>query len=357
MPADILPTTGENPHLQNHKRIAIRLLTLGLMLLNLFQTAGATEPIRIVVAVPGPNVAPYLPLELISRIGADRKAGFVLTVRHFGGGPLALKDMIDHNSDFAGAGMPALAGVRLANPDLVSIAALTQAPAYVLMARQDMKNKIRKIADLRGRAIGTHSGSKQGKSTARQIAEYLLLRNGVSLDEVNFVHAGQSLADYGAALRSGLVDAIVVNEPAATLLENSRLAWRLADLHDPKVAKAHLGGRFLYTQLAAGKDALRRQPDKARRLSVALRETLRWMAKHDARDIVARLDLPDGDEKRAMERFLTAHKSIYSPDGAFSAEALRNSEAFFHTVSGDDPAASRLRYADFVDSSWSGHGR
>lgn len=339
-----------------HMRFASQLF-LALILFSLFHTAGATEPIRIVVAMPGPNVAPFLPVELISRIGADRRAGFVLTVRYFGGGPLALKDMIDHNSDFAGAGMPALAGIRLVNPDLVSIAALTQAPAYVLMARQDMKGRIHKIADLRGHAIGTHSGSKQGKSTARQIAEYLLMRNGVSLDEVNFVHAGQSLADYRAALRSGLADAIVVNEPAATLLENNRLAWRLADLHDPEVAKAHLGGRFLYTQLAASKETLRQQPDKARLLNIALRDTLRWMAKHDAREIVARLDLPGGEAKQAMARFLTRHKAIYSPDGAFSAEAMRNSEAFFHAVSGDDPAASRLRYADFVDSRWSGHGR
>lgn len=340
-----------------HYKRFTSLLFLALILLNLFHTAGATEPIRIVVAAPGPNAAPYLPLELISRIGADRKAGFVLTVRHFGGGPLALKDMIEHNSDFAALGMPALAGVRLSNPDLVSIAVLTQAPAYVLMARQDLKGRIGQIADLRGSTIGTHSGSRQGKSTARQIAEYLLMRNGVSLDEVNFVHAGQSLADYRAALRSGLVDAIVVNEPAATLLENDRLAWRLADLHDPKVAKTHLGGRFLYTQLAADKETLRQQPDKARLLSVALRETLRWMAKHDARDIVARLDLPTGEANHAMERFLTRYKSIYSPDGAFSAEAMRNSEAFFHAISGNDAAARRLRYADFIDSRWSGHGR
>lgn len=334
-----------------------RFLFFTLILFNLMHSAGAAEPIRIVVALPGPNVAPYLPVELISRIGADRKAGFSLTLRHFGGGPLALKDMIERNSDFAGAGMPALAGIHLSNTNLVSIAALTQTPAYVLMVRQDLKQRIRSIADLRGRGIGTHSGSKQGKSTARQIAEYLLMRNGVSLEEVNFVHAGQSLVDYSAALRAGLVDAIMVNEPAATLLEQHGLAWRLADLHDPEVAKAHLGGRFLYTQLAGTRAAIDARPDKARMLSQALRDTLRWMARHDAREIVARLDLPDGEEKQAMQRFLTGHKGIYSPDGAFSAEALRNSEAFFHAISGNDPAASRLRYADLVDSRWNGRGR
>lgn len=333
------------------------LFTLLFALLAGVHPAAANEPMRIVVAMPGPNAAPYLPLELVSRIGADRKAGFVLILRHFGGGPLALKDMIERNSDFAALGMPALAGVRLTNPNLVSIAALTQAPAYVLMARQDMKQLIREPADLRGRSIGTHSGSKQGKSTARQIAEYLLMRNGVSRDEVNFVHAGQNLADYSAALRSGLVDAIVVNEPAATLLENNQLAWRLADLHDPQVARRHLGGRFLYTQLAADRETLRRQPDKARMMSSALRDTLRWMAKNNAHAIVARLNLPEGEEKQALENFLAAHKDIYSPDGRFSDEAMHNSEVFFHAVSGGDPAAARLRYADFIDTRWSGRGR
>lgn len=333
------------------------MLCLALLLIGLIHPVDAVAGPRIVVALPGPNVAPYLPIELMPRIGADRKAGFQLVLRHFGGGPLAVKDLIDGNSDFAGAGMPALAGIRLSNPNLVSVAALTLTPAYVLMARQDQRGRIRAIADLRGRSIGTHSGSKQGKSTARQIAEYLLMRNGVSLDEVNFLHAGQNFKDYSAALRSGMVDAIVVNEPAATLLEQHRLAWRLADLHDPVVAKAHLGGRFLYTQIAADRQLLSQQPDKARRFVLALRETLRWMATHDARAIVAHLGLSDGEDRRALEAYLTAHKDIYSPDAAFSEEAVRNSEAFFLAVSGGNPAAASPRYADFIDSRWSGRGR
>ena len=327
------------------------------LLLGLFCTAAAAQPLRIVVAMPGPNAAPFLPLELMPRIGADQKAGFVLAIRHFGGGPLALKDMLEHNSDFAVLGMPALAGIRLGNPELVSIAAITQAPAYVLMVRQDLRKQVRRVADLHGRSIGTHTGSKQGKSTARQIAEYLLIRDGVPSDEVNFVHAGQNLADYSAALQAGQVDAIVVNEPAATLLEKRKLAWRLADLHDRTAAKKYLGGRFLYTQLAASKETLDSQPDKARLLINALRDTLRWMRTHSAHEIVARLELPEGEERWALEQFLAAHKDMYSPDGAFSEEALRNSEAFFHAISGDNPAAARLRYADLIDSRWSGRSR
>lgn len=324
-----------------------------LLLFGMFSLAAATE--RIVLALPGPNVAPYLPIELIARTGADRQAGFELVLRYFGGGPLAAKDMIDGNSDFAGLGMPALAGLRASHPELVSIAALTEAPAYVLMSRQGAR-KLRSVADLRGRSIGAHSGSKRGKSTARQIAEYLLVRNGVRLDEVNFVHTGQNLADYGAALRSGLIDAIVVNEPAATLLEEGKLARRLVDLHDARTARVHLGGKFLYTQIASKQDTLAQQPDKARMLSAALRTSLDWIAKHSAQEIVARLNLPEDAATRALERFLATHKHIYSADGRFGAVALHNSEAFFHAISGGDPAARQLRFDDCIDSRWSGRG-
>jgi NitT/TauT family transport system substrate-binding protein len=334
-----------------------RLFPALLLLALLSPLAQAAEPMRIVVAIPGPHAAPFLPVELISRTGADRKAGFRLDIRYFGGGPLAVKDMVERNSDFAGLGMPALAGMRLNNPDLYSVVALTRRPAYVLMVRQDLKQRIRTLADLRGRSIGAHSGSKRGKSTARQIVEFLLMRGGVDVAEVNFVNAGQNLADYQAALQSGQVDAIVMNEPAATLLESRQIAWRLADLHDPAVARKLLGGEFLYTQLAATAETLRQQPDKARLLVSALRATLRWIATHRAGEIVARLQLPDGEEKLALQKFLAAHKAMFSPDGAFSDASVRNSEAFFHAVSGNDPAAASLRYADFIDSRWSGRSR
>ncbi len=338
--------------------LRIRVAGLALLLLALFwlNPAGAALP-RIVVALPGPLVAPYLPLELLVRNGFDRKLGFTLVLRYFPGGPLALKDMVEGNSDFAGLGMPALAGIRLTNPDLVSIAALTDLPAYALLVRQDLKPRIRKIADLRGLRIGAHSGSKQGKSTARQMVEFLLLRQGVAPDDVSFVHAGQNLADYRAALRSGQVDAIMVNEPAASMLVQQKLAWCLVDLHDPQDALTHLGGRFLYTQVAASRTALASQPEKVRLLVNALRDTLRWMASHSARDIVAQLHVPEGVEKQVLLTFLTAHKGIYSANAAFSAKAVANSQTFFHAVSGDDPAAQQLNYMDFIESRWSGRDR
>lgn len=340
--------------MQQTQPMAARLLGLLCLLCLGLSGWALADPPRVEIATPGPHVAPYLPLELMHRLGADRRAGFELSLRYFGGGPLAAKDLLEGNSDFAGLGLPALADVYLDKPELVSIAVITQRPAYVLMVRQALNWTVHGVADLRGRRIGTHTGSKQGKSTARQMAEYLLTGAGVKLGQVNFVHAGQNMADYAAALKSGQVDAIVVNEPAATLLEKQRIAWRLADLHDVQTAKRHLGGRFIYTQLATTRTLLREQPDKARMLVTALRETLAWLASHGPADVTAILGMPDGEETRAWQQYLAVHQGIFSPDGSFTEEGLRNSEAFFKAVGRDLPNAGTLRFSDLVDSRWAG---
>lgn len=324
--------------------------TLILLLLFAFCARAADLP-TITLAIPGPNVAPFLPVELISRLGADQRAGFRLVLRHFGGGPLAARDMLEKNSEFAGLGMPALAGIRLDNPEPVSIAALTLTPAYVLMVRKDL-NRVRRVADLSGRSIGVHVGGKLGKSTARQMAEYLLAKDKVHPDQVNFVHSGQNLADYAAALRSGQADAIVVNEPAATLLERQGLARRLTDLHDADAARRYLGGRFLYTQIASTRTLLKGQPEKARMLAAALRESLAWIARQKAEAIVQRMEMPESEEKLALIGFLSRHKDIYSPTGAFDPGALANSEAFFRFVNPEDARAAALRFSDMTDARW-----
>lgn len=317
----------------------------------------AAEPMRIVVAMPGPRVAPFLPLELMARLGFDRQEKFTLEIRHFGGGPLAAKDLIDRNSDFAGLGMPALAGIHLASPGIRSIAPLTRVPAYTLMARRGLEKDLRRISQLRGRTIGVHSGSKSGKSTAQQMTEFLLSRAGIGPDEVNYVPAGQKLEEYSAALLSGQVDAIMTNEPAASLLVERGVAYRLADLHDPAKTRELFGGLFLYTQLATRDDIIRNEPDKVNRLVAALRRTQQWMQAQDADRIVAELGLADSREKFALWRFLRDHKAIYSPDTRFSDEQLVNSENFFRAVNRNNPAAAELRFRDLIVDRWAGRDR
>lgn len=308
----------------------------------------------IVVSMPGPQAAPYLPLELLSALGADRRAGFRLVLRHFGGGPLALKDMLGGNSDFAVLGMPAMAGIAIEQGNLRSIAVVTQVPTFAVMVRADLRPRVRKLADLRGLSIGTHSSSKAGKSTGQMVPEYLLLRAGIPLEQVNFVSAGQTFDDHAAALVSGSVDVVVAEEPAATRLKDAGLAFRLLDLHDPATTRAQLGGRFIYTQVCAEASTLATHPDKARRLVKALRETLAWIHTHSAKDMARQLAPQDAERQALLARALQRVKPAYSADGKFSAEQLLTTQAFFRAVSADKPGAAQLEFSRLVDERWVG---
>lgn len=324
---------------------------LCLLWLLLASPALAEALLPVVVATAGPGNLSHLPVDLIKKVGADRAEGVNLTVRYFPGGPLAYKDMLAKNADFAVAGAPALAALRLKGEPVVSIATVNRVPTFTLMVRADLKDRVKSIADLRARVIGVNTSSTASKSTSQQVAEYLLRRAGVDPTEVNFVPAGQSLEDQTAALDSGSVDAIMGDEPFATALRRTGKVYVLADLHDLDVARQLLGGLFLNAQLATRQDVMDKQPELAARMVRVLRRTLQWIATHSSEEIAARLDPPD---RATLIALLKRYKAIYSPDGAFTEEQIRTAESFFHFTHATDPAARSLHFMQFIDHRWAG---
>lgn len=79
----------------------------------LLQPAAATAPLRASISVPGPGNLLHLPIPLAGKIGADPAEGLQLDIRYTGGGPQAIRSMLERNSDFAAAGLPALALQKL----------------------------------------------------------------------------------------------------------------------------------------------------------------------------------------------------------------------------------------------------
>ncbi|MEW6677807.1 MAG: ABC transporter substrate-binding protein [Pseudomonadota bacterium] len=296
------------------------------------QALAGPAPIPVTVAMPGPGALPMLPLELMPRIGADKAEGIQLSIRYFGGGPLALKDLLGRNSDFAALGMSALAETRQIEGKAYSVASMVQVPAYTLMASNRLKDRVKSPRDLRGRTVGIHTASKAGKSTGQHVAEFILLKDGVTAKEVNFINTGQQHDSYAASLLSGVADAIIANEPAASLLEKEGIAYRLADLHDPATTRQYLGSLFLYTQLTTRQDVIQRQAGKVNRMVAALIRTLRWMQTHSPNDIVDRLGISDTKARNAMILALEKNKTMFSPDGVFSEEQLRGTATLMQRI-------------------------
>jgi NitT/TauT family transport system substrate-binding protein len=310
----------------------------------------ASQLTRIVLATAGPGNVSHLPVDLIKKIGADKAEGVELVVRYFGGGPQAVKDMLDKNSDFVVMGMPALATFRLGGHDVWSIATVNRVPTFVLMVRSELKSKIRNVADLKGYTIGVNT-SLIGleKSTSQLLTEYMLKRAGVNPGYVNIIAVGQSLKDQSAAIESKTVDALMGDEPFASRLKADGKVFFLADLHDLRTTRSHFGGLFMNAQLATRGDILRERPEVAQKMVAMLVRTLKWIRAATPKQILEALQIKDKAQEAMLMRFLTKHKEIYSPDGRIVQEELKTAEAFFHEVYSHISGAKDLRFEAFTD--------
>ncbi len=329
------------------KTVLVSLLFFGVIVTPLYSQA---QSVRIVLATAGPGNVSHLPVDLIKKIGADKAEGVELVVRYFGGGPQAVKDMLEKNSDFVVMGMPALATFRLSGHDVWSIATVNRVPTFVLMVRSDLKNKVRKVADLKGYTIGVNT-SLIGleKSTSQLLTEYILKRAGVDPGYVNIIAAGQSYRDQSAAIESKAVDAIMGDEPFASRLRDEGKVFFLADFHNLDTTRRHFGGLFMNAQLATRGDILRERPELAQKMVAVLVRTLIWIKNATAKQIADALEIKDKTQKQALIKFLSTNKDIYSPNGHIVEEELKSAEAFFHDVYAHVKGAQVLRFEDFVD--------
>ena len=266
--------------------------------------------------------------------------------------------MLEGNSDFAALGMSALASFHANGKDVRSIVSVSRAPTYVLSVRSDLRKSIKKIADLRGRVIGVHSGGRNNKSTSQQLVEFMLMRAGIAPDSVNYLPAGQSYEEQRAALASGAIDALMGEEPFTTRMKEAGLIYILADLHDASVAKQALGGPFLYVQIATRGNVMAQQPEKAKRMVAIMRRTLQWIATHTPDEIARALGDNnrgnDPETNRANSPLIARLKPAFSPDGVFRREEVASVERFFQTVFSDDPKARALRMTDLIDARYAG---
>lgn len=325
-------------------------LLLGAAAFALAESAGE----KVVISLPGPRGISYLPIELTGKIGADRAEGLNVELRHFGGGGLAMQDMMKRNSEFAILGLPAAMSQRANGGDVVAVAAVNDLPLFILMVRADLKGRVKQVADLRGRVIGVYSSSLSSKTASQQLMELTLKSAGVGLDEVRFVSAGQSWEGVSSMFQSGAVDAVMGGEPFASRLRAGNQVFFLLDLSKPADARHIPGAGFLRGTLLARGETVKNSPLKVEKMVRALRRTLQWMASHSAEEIVEKLDVRDGEEKAALLASLKNYPRLYSPDGRFSSAQLRETQHFFRQSAGDNPAARALEVESLVIDLWAG---
>jgi NitT/TauT family transport system substrate-binding protein len=321
---------------------------LGLCM-SLFSVAHAQT---VVLAVPGPGNLPFLPVYLAKAIEADHAEGLELKLRYLNGGPLAMRDLMSNNSDFAVIGLPAIAAARADNMPVIAIGQLSQSAMFVLLLRAELKGQVHSIAELKGRRIGTASSTKSQRSMGQMMTEFLIQNAGLQSNDVQFIATGLNRESQRAALASASVDAIMGDEPFASELVAQGLAVRLADLYPQNQSSKLLGGSIIRAALSTREDVSVRYPQVVRKVQRMFERTLHWMSTHSAQEIVDKLaNQPgfDAASRRLMGEILQNNKGIFPNRLTWDAQAVATTESFFHSMA-SNPKESQLPFADFVRS-------
>lgn len=316
--------------------------------------AGAQDLEKIVISAPGPRNISYLPVDLIPAIGADMEEGVALQILHTGGGAVALNNLVTRNADFAVAGFPAAMSLSLNGGDVFGIAAVDDAPLFVLMVRSGLKRKVKRIADLRGRTIGVNTSTRNSKTTSQQLVELLLKAGGVDLNRVRIVPAGQSWVEQSSLMISGAADAVMGDEPFASRLAAEGKVFFLANLADPETSAKIPGANFLHATLETRSDMILDQPQKVAKMVRMMAKSLRWIAAHTPEEVVDALQVTDPAERTSLLRALRKYPHAYSRDGKFSTHQLKETELFFRKTNEGNANAQRLQIESIIDDSWAG---
>ncbi len=325
-------------------------LTVRCMLFCQLLLAGLSHAERINLSVPGPGSLVYLPVQLALAIEADKAEGLELQLRFFSGGPLALRDLNEHNSDFSVVGLPAIASARADKMPVLAIGQLSQSAMVSLILRKDLKSKVHNIAQLKGRRIGVNTSTRTARSTSQMLTEYLLKNAGINLNEVQIIPAGQTREAQRSALIGETVDAVMGDEPFATELASKNEAFILLDLYNPQRSRELLGGPFVHAALATREDVFREHPLIVVKVQRMFDKTLRWMNSHSAREILNKLSNQpgfDAQRNKVLLSVLQRNPKMYTVQSAWDAQAIVTTEKFFHSMAADQ-AEIGLHFDQFV---------
>lgn len=311
--------------------------------------AGAALPIRL--NIPGPGALPFLPVDLIPKLGLDRKLGVDLYLRYFPSGVQAAEDMLAGNAHFAGLGFSVLPRLSAKGMDIAAIAPLSgESTPYAIIARADLRGKVRTLADLKGRSIGASVGSVNSKTYMQQITELLLKSHGVEANEVRWVGTAQNMAGQQGALSSGIVDAVFCEEPFVSALLARKLGYLLYDMTNPKTSNDIPGAGHLRATIAAARTTLEQDPRRAELMVEMIKQSLAWIHGHSPEAIAERLRLGDAQEKAILIGALKRSTRMHSPDGRFSQKQIEATRAFHKATGGSENSD----LAALVNARWAG---
>jgi len=239
----------------------------------------------------------------------------------FASGTAALQNLIGGNADVVEGSFEHTLRMQAKGIGLMCIAVFGRYPANVLVVRKSQAEKIKTIADLKGKKIGI---SAPGASTHNFVAG-LMERAGVPWKEASYISIGTGLSAVAAMKAGQELDAIVNLDPAINAIVDSGEGVVLADSRTEEGTRAAFGGPYLADCLYAKIDFVKANPNTAQAIANAIVHAMQWLHTASIDDIIKSLppDYYQADEKlyrKSLEKNLAA----YQWDGIVTNEAVKS---------------------------------
>src|SRR5512139_2787649 len=224
----------EEPMKRLLARLAASMLALTLV------TGFAAAQSKVTVAVGGGSCLCYLPTVLARQLGEYEKAGLSVELVDLKGGSDALKAVLGGSADVVSGYFDHCVNMAAKKQEMQSFVIYDRYPGLVLVVSPKHTNDIKSIKDLAGKKVGV---SAPGSSTDFFL-KYLLAKNKLDPTSASVVGIGLD-ATAVAAMEHGKVQAAVMLDPAATLLQNKFKDFKiLADTRTAKDTLDVFGGEY-----------------------------------------------------------------------------------------------------------------
>jgi sulfonate transport system substrate-binding protein len=239
----------------------------------------------------------------------------------FSSGTAALQNLIGGNADVVEGSFEHTLRMQAKGIGLMCIAVFGRYPANVLVVRTSQADKIKTIADLRGKKIGI---SAPGASTHNFVAG-LMERAGIPWKEASFVSIGTGLSAVAAMRSGGELDAIVNLDPAITALVDGGDAVVLSDSRTEEGTKAAFGGPYLADCLYAKTEFVKANPNTAQAIANAIVHAMQWLHTASIDEIIKSLppDYYQADEK-LYRKSLEQNLGAFQWNGIVSNAAVKS---------------------------------
>lgn len=259
-----------------------------------------------------------LPFEVAKQKGFFAEEGLDVNLIYMKGGPLAVQQLVNQSIDFAGSTMDVAMKTTDGGKPVTMVTSTANLPFFALVTSPQAAKSLPEIKDLAGKKLGVNNLG----ATDHLLAQYLLKKNGVAVDSVEFVALGPNIQ---ASLERGQVDAAMVQEPALTKV--SEAGGRvLVNFMDQKDSVAKLGGPYQFMGLLTRPDVIASKPELVGRMARAMVKAQAYINKTPGEEVVkaAPEELTKGLDMKLFGQILDrVKKDLYPADGLIKEASVK----------------------------------